>query len=319
MSDDSGASGAGEEEHGRVLIVDDSPVVRAIVGGYLRGAGFTVQEADNGADALRRLEAHTFDVIISDLRMPVMDGFALLEAVKSKDAGPEVILLTGTLAHDMNSAIRALRLGAHDFLTKPPSGPDEVIVAVDRAVEKKRLREANARLVRELEALSRTDPLTGALNRGAFDEALRREFNRARRYAFPLSLVMLDLDHFKAINDGHGHRGGDAVLQQFVKLAVTIFRESDTVHRYGGEEFVALLPHAAYEGALDAARRLVQTAGSTPFRVGETDLTVTASAGVACAREQDLDGGDLVARADAALYEAKRLGRNRAVGFTGDR
>jgi len=314
MSDDSGAKGVVNQGPGRVLIVDDSPVVRAIVNGYLRGAGFVVQEADNGADALRRLETSAFDVIISDLRMPVMDGFALLEAVKSNDTGPEVILLTGTLAHDMNAAIRALRLGAHDFLTKPPSGPDEVIVAVDRAVEKKRLREANARLVRELEALSRTDPLTGALNRGAFDEALRREFNRARRYSFPLSLVMLDLDHFKSINDGHGHRAGDAVLQQFVKLSMTIFRESDTVHRYGGEEFAALLPHAAYEGALDAARRLVQTTAATPFKIGDADLAVTVSAGVACAREEDVDGGDLVTRADAALYEAKRKGRNRAVG-----
>jgi two-component system cell cycle response regulator len=303
------------EEHGRVLIVDDSPVVRALVGGYLRGAGFVVEEADNGADALRRIESHPMDVVITDLRMPIMDGFALLEAVKRKPSGPEVILLTGTHAHDMSSAIRALRLGAHDFLTKPPSGPDEVIVAVDRAVEKRRLREANARLLRELEALSRTDPLTGALNRGAFDEALRRESNRSKRYSFALSLVMMDLDHFKSINDRYGHRGGDTVLQQFVKLAATIFRESDTIHRYGGEEFAALLPHAPYEGALDAARRLVQATRATPFMVGDVRVEVTVSAGVACARGRDIEGADLVTRADAALYEAKKLGRNCAVGF----
>src|SRR5260221_4351044 len=134
-------------QHGRLLIVDDSPIVRALVGGYLRTAGFSVEEADNGADALRKMESQTFDVIITDLRMPEMDGFGLLEAVKRRASGPEVILLTGTHAQDMGSAIRALRLGAHDFLTKPPSGPDEVIVTVDRAVEKKRLREANARLM----------------------------------------------------------------------------------------------------------------------------------------------------------------------------
>ena len=297
------------------MIVDDSPVVRALVGGYLRGAGFTVEEADNGADALRRLEANPFDVVITDLRMPIMDGFALLEAVKRKNVGPEVILLTGTHAHDMNSAIRALRLGAHDFLTKPPAGPDEVIVAVDRAVEKKRLREANTRLMRELEALSRTDPLTGALNRGAFEEALRRESHRARRYSFPLSLVMFDLDHFKNINDSHGHRAGDAVLQQFVQRSATIFRESDSVHRYGGEEFAVLLPHTPHEGALDAARRLVALTADTPFEAGELKVAVTVSAGVATARADDIEGADLVTRADGALYEAKREGRNRVVGM----
>jgi two-component system, cell cycle response regulator len=299
-----------ETQHGRVLIVDDSPIVRALVGGYLRNAGFSVEEADNGAEALRRLESHTFDVIITDLRMPELDGFGLLEAVKRKNAGPEVILLTGTHAHDMGSAIRALRLGAHDFLTKPPSGPDEVIVTVDRAVEKKRLREANTRLMRELEALSRTDPLTGALNRGAFEEALRREAHRARRYNFPLSLVMLDLDHFKGINDTHGHRVGDGVLQQFVARMGTIFRETDAMHRYGGEEFAALLPHTPNEGALDAARRIVQATSATPFAIGTLSLSVTASAGVATASPEDLDGIDLVTRADAALYEAKRKGRN---------
>jgi len=308
-------SDSSEGDHGRVMIVDDSPIVRALVGGYLRGAGFTVEEADNGADALRRIELDPPDVIITDLRMPIMDGFALLEAVKRKVTGPEVILLTGTHAHDMSSAIRALRLGAHDFLTKPPSGPDEVIVAVDRAVEKRRLREANQRLMRELEALSRTDPLTGALNRGAFEESLRRESHRAKRYVFPLSLVMLDLDHFKLINDTHGHRTGDAVLQQFVKLAATIFRESDTIHRYGGEEFAVLLPHTLYEGALDAARRLVQATAAQPFDVSGAAIAVTVSAGVACAGDEDLEGADLVTRADGALYDAKRSGRNCAVGF----
>jgi diguanylate cyclase (GGDEF)-like protein len=302
-----------ETQHGRVLIVDDSPIVRALVGGYLRNAGFSVEEAGDGAEALRRLESHTFDVIITDLRMPELDGFGLLEAVKRKNAGPEVILLTGTHAHDMGSAIRALRLGAHDFLTKPPSGPDEVIVTVDRAVEKKRLREANTRLMRELEALSRTDPLTGALNRGAFEEALRREAHRARRYNFPLSLVMMDLDHFKSINDTYGHRVGDGVLQQFVARMGTVFRETDAMHRYGGEEFAALLPHTPSDGALDAARRIVQATAATPFAVGTLTLQVTASAGVATAKLDDIDGIDLVTRADAALYEAKRGGRNRVI------
>jgi diguanylate cyclase (GGDEF)-like protein len=260
------------------------------------------------------MESQTFDVVITDLRMPELDGFGLLEAVKRKSTGPEVILLTGTHAQDMSSAIRALRMGAHDFLTKPPSGPDEVIVAVDRAVEKKRMREQNVRLVKELEALSKTDPLTGAKNRGAFDDALRQEAHRARRYQFPLSLVMLDLDHFKPINDSHGHRVGDGVLQQFVTRVGTVFRETDAIYRYGGEEFSVLLPHTPYDGALDAARRLVQVTAATPFAVGTLTLAVTVSAGVATAALGDIEGVDLLTRADRALYQAKEQGRNCAVG-----
>jgi diguanylate cyclase (GGDEF)-like protein len=303
-----------EGHHGRVLIVDDSPIVRAMVAGYLRSAGFMVEEADNGVEALKRIDAHQFDVIITDLRMPEMDGFGLLEAVKRRAVGPEVILLTGTHAQDMGSAIRALRLGAHDFLTKPPAGPDEVILTVDKAVEKKRLREANARLLKELETLSRMDPLTSALNRGSFEDALHREAQRAKRYRFPLSLVMLDLDHFKPINDTYGHRVGDGVLQQFVARVGTVFRETDAIYRYGGEEFAVLLPHTPFEGALDAARRLVTVTAATPFAVGTVTLPVTVSAGVATARANDTEGGELVNRADEALYEAKRRGRNCAVG-----
>jgi diguanylate cyclase (GGDEF)-like protein len=303
---------AGTRTHGRILIVDDSPVVRAAVAEHLRESGYEVEEAGNGVEALRLLEASEFDVVITDLRMPELDGFGVLETVKARGLSTEVIILTGTHAQDMGCAIKALRLGAHDFLTKPPSGPDEVVLTVDRAVEKKRLREANLRLLRELEALSRTDPLTGLLNRRVFDEALRREVARARRYEYPLSLTLLDLDHFKQVNDAHGHRAGDRVLEQFARLLTGFFRESDTVHRYGGEEFAVLLPHTPYGGALDAVRRVVAVAAETPVQIGRAELRVTVSAGVA-SLEQAVER-DLVAEADAALYEAKRQGRNRAVG-----
>src|SRR5262245_6738777 len=183
----------------------------------------------------------------------------------------------------MNCAIRALRLGAHDFLTKPPTGPDEVILTVDRALEKKRLKEANLRLLRQLEALSRTDALTGALNRRAFDETLRRERERARRYGLVLSVILFDLDHFKLVNDPHGPPAGDEVLKEFVRLAGSIFRDSDGLYRYGGEEFAVLLPHTPMGGALLAACRMVAATRETIFRCGSISLQVTVSAGVAAA------------------------------------
>ena len=297
---------------GSVLVVDDSRLVRAMVGGYLTQAGFDGDEAADGAEALGKLTHGAFDVLVTDLRMPVMGGFALMEAARGLGTGPEVIVLTGTHAGDVDSAVQALRLGAHDYLPKPPPSPDKVVLTVQRAVEKKRLRDENARLLRELAALSRTDPLTGAGNRRAFEEALATERARAGRHGLPLSLIMLDLDHFKKVNDTCGHRTGDAVLQRFVGLATGALRAGDGLYRYGGEEFAALLAHTPLAGALETADRLVATVAATPFRVGAQRLEVTCSAGVACWDGDEAASDDIVARADAALYRAKQTGRNRA-------
>jgi two-component system cell cycle response regulator len=294
-----------------VLVVDDSPVVRAWVSQYLRAAGFEVELAENGVEGVRLLGRESFDVVVTDLGMPELDGFGVLERVKGQSPGTEVIILTGSHAEDVNCAIQALRLGAHDFLTKPPSAPEQLVRTVERGVEKKRLGEANGRLLRELEALSRTDSLTGLPNRRVFDESLRREVVRACRYDFPLSLVVLDLDHFKIINDTHGHQAGDAVLKSFASLAQEVFRDSDAVHRYGGEEFAVLLPHTPCVGAMDAAERLVLSVSTTPFRVGSETMNVTVSAGVAWRESGEMTPLELLAQADAALYEAKRSGRNR--------
>jgi len=156
------------------------------------------------------------------------------------------------------------------------------------------------------------DPLTGVFNRRVFDETLLAETTRSRRYLLALSLVLLDLDHFKAINDRHGHPGGDAVLQHFAGIAGAQTRDGDTLCRYGGEEFTVLLAHTPLEAAMEVARRLVATTAKAPFPVGEASLAVTVSAGVASLQESDQTGKALLAAADAALYEAKREGRNRA-------
>ena len=296
---------------GHILVVDDSRLVRHVVAGFLREGGYEVDEAEDGRIALSRLESGNYDVVITDLNMPGVDGFGVLEAVRKRPLGTEVIILTGAGANDAASAVRALRLGAHDFLSKPPSGADEVILTVERALEKKRLRDANAALVRQLEALTRTDPLTGAANRRALDETLSQEHTRARRYDLPLSVVVADLDHFKRVNDAHGHAAGDEVLKAFVQRATEVFRGCDGLFRIGGEEFVIVLPHTDEQGALAAAQRLVDGVAARPLRPGLG--TITVSAGVASARGAALAGHDLVAAADAALYRAKGAGRNRAV------
>lgn len=294
---------------GRVLIVDDAPVVRLSMRRLLESAGYAVEVAEDGLSALALLAQTDFDVVVTDLRMPHLDGFGVLERIKAQQLVTEVIILTGTHAGDIGSALRALRLGAHDFLTKPPSAPEEVLLTVERAVEKKRLVESNRRLVRELEALSRTDALTGLLNRRALDEHVERERARAQRHGLALSLALLDLDAFKPINDTHGHGVGDKLLQAFARLLASQVREGDSVYRHGGDEFAMLLPHTTQAGALEALRRVVSAVAATPFDVDGLRLRLTVSAGVASLPQPSTAG--LFAATDAALYAAKRSGRNR--------
>jgi diguanylate cyclase (GGDEF)-like protein len=298
----------------RVLVVDDARLVRAMMTTILRRGGFETEEASDGGAALEMLARQTFDVVITDLKMPGTDGFQVLSGVKRIAPHVEVIILTGTHANDVSCAVRALRLGAHDYLSKPPSNADEVLLAVERALEKKHLKDANQRLVRELESLSRKDALTGVLNRRSFDEALAQELARARRHGHPLGLIMLDIDHFKRINDTHGHPGGDIVLRAFARTIEGGLREGDSLFRYGGEEFVVVLPHADARGTLTAASRIVASVASEPVEVGGTLVPVTTSAGAAALSPSTVNGAQLVSAADRALYEAKQEGRNRAVG-----
>jgi diguanylate cyclase (GGDEF)-like protein len=301
---------ASGQELGRILVVDDSRLVRLVIREHLQGAGYEVSEAADGTSALAALDNGAFDVVITDLNMPGLDGFEVLAATKERGDGVEVIILTGAHASDMSAAVKALRLGAHDYLTKPPAHADEVVLAVERAIEKKRLRDTNRRLLAQLEALSLTDALTGVPNRRAFDQALEREVARALRHEHPLGIVMLDVDHFKKVNDTHGHEAGDEVLRSFARAILGAQRKGDSLYRYGGEEFVALLPHADPSGAALAAGRMIAAAAALELPLGSAVLRITASAGVACV-DTTGSGPETMARADAALYEAKRTGRNR--------
>jgi diguanylate cyclase (GGDEF)-like protein len=299
------------EEVGRVLVVDDARTVRRLLAGFLRRVGYQVFAAADGEEALARLSQRPIDVVVTDLNMPRLGGLELLEAVRRLDRPPEVIILTGTHAEDIQAAVRALRLGAHDYLTKPPGSLDEVALAVQRALEKKRLREEKARLLRELSVLSHTDGLTQVGNRRALDEALVREGERSRRHGFPLSVALIDLDHFKRINDELGHRAGDEVLALFAHRLRAVVRSADRIFRYGGEEFVVLLPHTNLRGAEKVGGRIVAATKEKRFRARDRLVRLTCSVGVASLRA-DEDPEALLDRADAALYRAKERGRCRA-------
>jgi diguanylate cyclase (GGDEF)-like protein len=296
----------------RVLVVDDSRVVRAAVKGYLRAQGYTVDEAGDGRSALGLIEAGRYDVVVSDLAMPGLDGLGLLEALRKRPDRPETILLTGSPGAE--PARRALVLGAHACLDKPAAGPDAVAQAVARAVECKRLRDVNGHLRRQLEAVGRTDPLTGLPNLRAFEEALAGETARARRYGLPLSLALMDLDRLAQINRVFGRAAGDEAVKHFSRLARGGLKNTDLLHHLGGGGFAALLPHTPLSGAETAARRLLGVAAEAPVVVGGQVVRFTCSAGVA-ALDDAGTAEALVARADAALDDAKRCGGGQVRGL----
>jgi two-component system, cell cycle response regulator len=298
----------------RVLVVDDNAFVRKMIVDRLGRAGCVVEEANDGAEALDLFAREPAQVVITDINMPRLRGLELLASLRREPTPPEVILLTGTHAGDAAAAVQALRLGAHDYIAKDAMASEAVVLAVERAVAKWRLREENARLLDELRSLSLTDGLTGAGNRRAFDEGLLQEVARARRGGGELSLALFDIDHFKRVNDSHGHVAGDAVIVDFAARVRSVSRESDRLFRYGGEEFAMLLGSTGAAGALKQAQRVVTAVAAEPMRGGALRITLTCSAGTATLLASDGESGaGLVRRADAALYAAKGAGRNRAL------
>ena len=283
-----------------VLVVDDSPTIRAQLCEELNAAGFETRTAEDLRSARRLLASTEPDTVILDLMLPDGEGTELLGT-----GGPPVIMLTSS-GHPELVAL-ALRAGAHDFVHKP-FDPDQMVARVGAAVRTKRLaddlRAANARL--EVEA--RTDVLTGLVNRRHATSELERLLALADRHDRELAVLMVDVDHFKALNDVHGHDAGDSVLKRMARQLALGLRASDVLSRWGGEEFLALLPETDADGAMAVAERMREHAAElTP---GVPHVTVS----IGCAawrRGESLD--ELLARADGALYEAKRSGRDRVV------
>jgi diguanylate cyclase (GGDEF)-like protein len=285
---------------GYILVVDDSPTAREEVCAELTAAGFATRVAGDLRSARALLATTQPDAVVLDLMLPDGEGTELLGA-----GGPPVIMLTGS-GHPELAAV-ALQAGAHDFVNKP-FDPAEVVARVAAAVRTKQqadqLRAANARL----EAMARTDALTGLVNRRYATEELDRLIASAARHHGELAVLMIDVDHFKALNDERGHEAGDRVLHRMAHQLGVGLRITDVLSRWGGEEFVALLAETGVDGAIGVARRMRERAAETTPGVPP----VTVSIGCAAWRRGESSEG-LLARADAALYEAKRTGRDRVV------
>ena len=293
-----------------VLVGEDSAVVREVLRWHLESDGFRLAECADGVEALELAAQLRPDVILLGVELATLDGLTVLARMKQQPDLADIPVVFVTARTTTDDLVEGLRLGAHDYLFKPFE-PAEVVARVRSAARVSRLQDALRRRNAELERISRSDPLTGLPNRRDIDEHLASMLAAGRRHGDTLGVAMIDIDHFKSINDTYGHAAGDAVLQQVAQRLRLAARQEDLVGRWGGEEFIVLLPRCDAARVFDVSDRVRRTVAATPVDLPEGgSLTVTVSIG--CTPGLD---DDVVERADSALYTAKEEGRNRTIAL----
>ncbi len=295
-----------------VLIIDDSEAVRERIIKTLEPLDLFARfyQAEDGLEGFKKLLAAPVDIILCDLEMPRMDGFKFLGMLKTRPevADTPVIILTGN--EDRELKLKGLEQGACDFLTKPFDA-EELVARMKVHLKIKHLQDDLKRTNELLLELSNTDHLTGLFNRRYLIEALDKELQRSRRKDSMLAMIMLDLDHFKRINDTYGHIQGDVVLQKVALQLQKELRSYDIAARYGGEEFVAVLPDTNLKEAYMVADRIRLSIQGMHLAGSLSCERITASMGIAAFPSPHYDEIDgLLRAADEALYRAKEQGRN---------
>ena len=296
----------------RVLIADDSAISRHMLRTALTMWEYEVVEARDGREAMEILDAmDSPQLAILDWHMPALDGPGICHRLRSRPNHPYVYVILLTVRGERESLLAGLRSGADDYLVKP----------FDQEVLQQRLRagvrilELQDRLLSVQETLriqATRDPLTNILNRTAVIDALTRELDRSRRTQSPLGLVMVDVDRFKRVNDAHGHAIGDAVLRQLASEITSELRVYDHVGRYGGDEFLIVLPGSNVSESVRAGNRFREKIASKRIEIPGLSLQVTMSIGVSALEEiGTVIAEDLIRRADKAMDRAKIEGRNR--------
>jgi two-component system cell cycle response regulator len=319
------AAPAAVESLGRILVVDDHEDNVELLRARLEAWGYQVETASDGHQALEAVNASPPDLVLLDVMMPSVDGNEVARRIKQNPALPFVPIIMQTALDSTESKVEGLEAGADDYITKPIEFAElkarvRSMLRIKRLQEEleereRQLLEANERL----RHMSRTDALTGLENRRSIERQLDTMFAHGERLSEPLSCVMSDLDRFKSVNDEYGHHAGDAVLKQFATILKKCAREIDVVGRYGGEEFIVLLPGTVLDAAVTFAERVRKEIEGHTFVFDGGSLSRTASFGVAgWPHPRVTDSDHFVRAADDALYVAKETGRNRVVRFDSD-
>jgi len=303
-----------------ILIVDDTPANLLLLTQLLNAQSYDVRPVTQGAMTLTVARTLHPDLILLDIRMPDMDGYAVCQQLKADPETSQIPVIFISALDDVEDKVRAFECGGVDYVTKPFQ-PLEVLARVRThlalAQARTALEEANRELQRALarEAeLARIDWLTGVYNRSYFYELAVREFAIATRYERPLAIGMIDVDHFKQINDRYGHLVGDQVLRSIAQTIAHQIRTTDCIGRFGGEEFILLLPNTDTIASLTLAERLRTTIGGLVIHTDKGDVSVTISIGITGRQPADTTIERTIDRADQALYVAKQQGRNCVVG-----
>jgi diguanylate cyclase (GGDEF)-like protein len=308
-----------------VLLVDDNTNNLLLVERILKSEGYLVHSETSSMNALAVAEKKPPDLILLDISMPVIDGYEVCQRLKGMENLKDVPVIFLSAMSDVFDKVKAFSVGGVDYITKPIE-LEEFLARIQNhlriGILQKQLEEKNAILEAEiarrskaeedLKHIAATDPLTKIFNRRSFFDLAEKELSRSQRFNTALSVVMVDIDHFKNVNDTYGHILGDQVLIAFAELCQKNLRQYDIFARYGGEEFIVLLPETDISQAMVIAKRLQTMVAGTQIAFNGDKVSITISLGVSSNEgELSLTLDQLVDRADQALYSSKQSGRNK--------
>jgi two-component system, sensor histidine kinase ChiS len=301
----------GTEATAFILVVDDERVNRQVLENHLSLKGYRLDTAENGIAAIDKIQKNTYDLVLLDIMMPRMSGYEVCRIIRGSHTLNELPVLVLTAKSQPGDVAAAFQVGANDYLTKPFE-KDELLARIQTLL----LLRTKTREAAENAHRASIDSLTGLNNRRSLWEIGSKLFNAARRHNRDLSVIMIDVDHFKRFNDAYGHSFGDEVLRQIAIHIASALRKEDVAARYGGEEFAVLLPDSSLKAALQVAERIqiIVEAGCTSI-AGMGNLNCTISAGVAALGDDMASLDALIKAADTLMYKAKGSGRNRIAGY----
>ncbi|MFW5710480.1 MAG: diguanylate cyclase [Spirochaetota bacterium] len=325
-----------------ILIVDDNAQNIQLVASHLKKEGYQISFSQTGRDVLNKIENASFDLILLDIMMPEMDGFEICTRVREHPEYKEVPIIFLTAKIDKESIVKGFEVGAVDYILKPFHGA-ELLARIRTHLELKAYREKveeiniqlnkeilkGIKMQEELEASkvelvemnrklyekATKDALTGLFNRRKMTDLIEYEYDRALRNQFPFSVIITDIDYFKAANDTYGHDCGDEILQEVSQILTSMTRKQDQVSRWGGEEFLLLLPETDTEGALTLAEKIRTKIEQSSYFCGKNELSITMTFGISCFTDGKTDK-TVIKEADTALYHGKNSGRNRCVVYS---